>query len=151
MDDVYFHTDFEYLQFKESISANVTLPYVPVSYYTWSDGGGCGGGCYITTATVEVMGLDDDCYELQRLRYFRDKHMMSTIDGCRKVDEYYTNAPAIVDRLKSAPDKVEFFTDIFNNFIVPAVEAIDNENYELAQEIYEQGVMACSAKAKRVE
>lgn len=45
LNDVYFHTSLQYLQFRQVVGpTNVTLPLVNQVYYTWSDGG-CGGFC----------------------------------------------------------------------------------------------------------
>ena len=149
LDDVYFHTSLQYLQLKETLGpVNITLPQVNQSYFTWSDGGGgCGGGCYITTACVEVMGLEDDCHELRALRKFRDKHMLATIENCMKVADYYIHAPAIVSILDAREDKELFYKDVYKRFILKAVEAIDNYDYDIAMEIYEQGVKHCADAA----
>lgn len=148
LDDVFFHTDLNYLQLKQTIGAvTVSLPYVARSYYTWSDGGGCGGGCYITTACVEVMGLEDDCYELQTLRKFRDKHMLDSIEKCHKVADYYFHAPKVVENLKAMPDHKEFLKDVYERFILKAVHLIEQCDYEGAMQVYEQGVRHCADKA----
>lgn len=33
------------------------------------------GGCYLTSATVEYMGLEDNCYQLSILRKYRDDYL----------------------------------------------------------------------------
>jgi hypothetical protein len=54
------------------------------------------GGCFITTACCEVIGLRDDCFELRALRHFRDAAMAATPDGRADVRRYYAAAPRIV-------------------------------------------------------
>ena len=39
LDDVHFHTDLDYLQFQDTLTATITLDAVPREYYTYSDGG----------------------------------------------------------------------------------------------------------------
>ena len=148
LNDVYFHTSLQYIQFKQTLGpVNITLPQVDQSFYTYSSGGGCGGGCYITTACVEVMGLEDDCHELRALRRFRDKHMLATIENCMKVADYYIHAPAIVEILDKREDKAAFYQDVYEKFILKAVEAIDNYDYDVAMSIYEQGAQHCASAA----
>lgn len=147
LDDVFFHTDLNYLQLKQTIGpTTISLPYVARSYYTWSSGG-CGGGCYITTACVEVMGLDDDCYELQTLRKFRDKYMLDSIEKCHKVADYYFHAPKVVENLKLMSDYKEFLADVYERFILKAVRLIEQGDYDGAMHVYEQGVRYCADKA----
>jgi len=60
-------------------------------------GGGGGGGCYLTTTCCKYMNLPDDCFELTTLRAFRD-----TFVTLEDINEYYRQAPAIVNRLTEA-------------------------------------------------
>lgn len=149
LSDVYFHTDLAYLQMKETLGAtNITLPAVERAYYTWTDGGGgCGGGCYITTACVDVMGLDDNCTEMKTLRWFRDNYMMATAERCMMVADYYFKAPEIVEKLKALPDSTAFFQHIFHEYIETAVNFIEQCEYEKAMLVYQQGVQCCCDKA----
>ncbi len=39
------------------------------------------GGCFITTACCEVLGLDEDCFELRALRRYRDRVLASRPGG----------------------------------------------------------------------
>lgn len=146
LDDVYLHSDLQYLQFQETITGTVYFSDVPRSYYTWSDGGK-GGLCFLTTACVEYMGLDDYCDELLTLRRFRDKHMMTNVDGAMKVMWYYDNAPTIVRNLKARNDAKEVFCEMFRDYIKPSVDAIDAGDMKLAEEIYERGVRFSAEKA----
>lgn len=54
-------------------------------------------GCFLTTACVSYAGLPDDCFELQTLRNFRDHYLASSIEGQNLIQQYYTEAPRIVD------------------------------------------------------
>ena len=62
------------------------------------DGGGDGGagGCFLTTAVVELRGEADSGPTLTALRGFRDGYMASTAERRALVAEYYAIAPAIV-------------------------------------------------------
>ena len=61
------------------------------------DGGaGDGGGCFLTTAVVELRGEADGGPTLTALRAFRDGCMMRTAERRALVEEYYAVAPTIV-------------------------------------------------------
>jgi len=149
---VFFHTSLPYIQLKNTIGpVNVTLSQLNQAYFTWSDGGGGkGGGCFITQACVESMGLEDDHYILKTLRYFRDKYMLSDIERCMKVADYYLMAPQIVQNIKKREDAKEVYERMFVNFLLPAVEAVEAKDYELAMEIYTD-VVRYSAEAAGVD
>ena len=141
LDDVYFHSSLPYLQLKGEIGpTNVTLSYKAREFYTWDDGGGCGGGCFITQACVDTMGLEDDGRVLTTLRYFRDKYMLADVERCMKVADYYLMAPAIVEAIGKREDKRQIYEQMYRDYVLPAVEAIDNMDYERAMEIYTEGV-----------
>ena len=58
--------------------------------------------CYITTAVCEHMQKEDDCYEMQVMRRFRDEYLMQTDEGRSIIKDYYEVAPGIVMILKYA-------------------------------------------------
>ena len=61
------------------------------------DGGaGDGGGCFLTTAVVELRGEADGGPTLTALRGFRDGYMTRTAERRALVAEYYAIAPKIV-------------------------------------------------------
>lgn len=56
-------------------------------------------GCFITTATCNYKGLPDNCHELETLRKFRDDYLLTTKNGLKMVEHYYSVAPAIAENL----------------------------------------------------
>jgi hypothetical protein len=150
IDDVYFHTDLPYIQLKDTVGpTSITLSAMPRAYYTWSDGGGKGGGCFITKACVDTMQLEDSDRVLATLRYFRDKYMLADIERCKKVAEYYLLGPQIVLGINNQSNTKEIYTRMYTDYILPAVSSIDNMEYEEAMKIYVKGV-EYSAKAAGV-
>lgn len=148
LDDVYFHSDLNYLQIKETIGpVTVILPAVAAESYEYTTGSsGCSGGigCFISTACIEAMGLDDDCYELMALRRFRDSYMLSKFETCNMVADYYFHAPKIVDALSLRGDKKEIYKKIFEDYIKIAVEQIDQGNNEGALKTYTSLIDHCT-------
>lgn len=56
-------------------------------------------GCFITSACCEVLGLDDECFELRALRRYRDEVLAKRPGGAGEIGAYYALAPLILARL----------------------------------------------------
>jgi hypothetical protein len=138
-----FHSNLPYVQIVQKISNINTINFGAVArgLETWADGSkGCGsGGCFITTACVEYMNLADDCYELETLRKFRDEYMLKHENGINLAQTYYETAPKIVEILKTKQNAKEIFTDLYYDYIIPSVKAIEDNNNVLALSIYMNG------------
>lgn len=113
---------------------------------TDGSGGTSGGVCFLTTAAVEHKGLEDDCYELQTLRMFRDNYML-TSDKKSDVLWYYENAPKIVESLSKKENVKEIYDEMWENYILPSVKFIELNDFEKAYEIYRQGVFFAQSKS----
>ena len=94
-----------------------------------------GGGCFLTTACCEHKGLPDDCYELQTLRKFRDEYLMSKEYGKEIVRLYYEEAPKIVEKIDSKPDKDQMYEKIYIR-IKEIVQLIEEGQFSEAVIIY---------------
>lgn len=88
-------------------------------------------GCYITTATMEATGnSDDNSYELATMRQFRDGFMKATPAGQELIDNYYQVAPKVVAKLNARSDAKHVYFGIYNNYLAPAIAAIEaGDNY----------------------
>jgi len=91
-------------------------------------------GCFITTAVCEYSGLPDDCYELTVLREFRDTWLKE--NHPEDIEQYYHEAPVIVSRISAREDAATVYAQFNRDYIAPAVEALENGQYELAYTIY---------------
>ena len=103
---------------------------------SWSNYGGGGGGCFITTAAVEFMGLDDDCEELNTLRIFRDKLVAEDSELRELVLEYYRTAPQIVKAISESEDKEEVLNEIYNDVVLTVVSLLKAGEIEQAKKQY---------------
>lgn len=140
--DLYFHSKFDYIQIKGKLTPSTTLtfPSLAMELITWSDGSkGCGGGCFITEACVESLGLADNCYELTTLRNFRDSYMLANAETL--IDEYYDNAPKVVAFIKAQgkSQSKAIFTKLYNEYIIPSVGAIERGKLQEALDLYKTG------------
>lgn len=80
-------------------------------------------GCFLTTATVGAIGLEDDCWELQTLRRFRDNVLKPTSGGRDLVQTYYEIAPDIVENINARPDANAIWRRTWGFGILPAAIA----------------------------
>lgn len=102
-----------------------------------------GGGCYLTSACMKHMQekFDDNCHELQVLRWFRD-NFVSKEDICK----YYEIAPIIVSNIDQLKDNEKIYDYIYKNIVLACVNAIEIGNYEFAYNRYKNSVLALEEK-----
>lgn len=93
--------------------------------------------CYLTTACVTAMGLPNNCLELQVLREFRNKILMSTSKGRKAVQEYHKLAPEIVQSIDGRGNAEFIWKQIYTD-IRHAVSLVLNNNFEGAFKHYKQ-------------
>lgn len=92
--------------------------------------------CYITTAVCESLGKEDNCYELELLRDYRDSYLLSSGEGKALVDEYYDIAPTIVNRISRSEHADEVYEEIWKNYLSPCVQLIESGQKEDCREKY---------------
>lgn len=94
--------------------------------------------CFLTTACMRHMreNFDDNCYELDILRWFRD----NCISECDK-NEYYLKAPVIVEKINNQDNANEIYKDIYDNVISLCIRAIEYGKYDFAYETYKNCVL----------
>ncbi len=93
-------------------------------------------GCFLTTATVGAIGLEDDCWELQTLRRFRDNVLKPTSEGRDLVQTYYEIAPTIVENINARPDADAIWRRTWGFGILPAAIAARIGLNKVAKSIY---------------
>jgi hypothetical protein len=91
--------------------------------------------CFLTTACVQYYGLPDDCYELNSLRNYRDRYLMSSKGGTKLVMEYYQVAPVIVGAMQKDDNCREAYSFIYW-CVKDACRFIENGKNVQARNIY---------------
>jgi hypothetical protein len=104
------------------------------------------GGCFITTAVCKVYGKPDDCDELQTLRKYRDTYLKDTHPA--DIQTYYDIAPTIVLRINERDDADVVWTGLYKTYIVPAIQHIQDGEYELAYTTYKAMVQEAQSIAQ---
>lgn len=96
--------------------------------------------CYITTAVCRSLHKPEDCYELELLRNYRDNYLACTEEGKALVEKYYDIAPTIVKRIDKTADAEEKYRFIWETYLKPCINAIENEKMERCRGTYVQMV-----------
>ncbi|KXT70142.1 hypothetical protein SGODD07_01612 [Streptococcus gordonii] len=104
------------------------------------------GGCYLTTATVDFMGLADDCEELTILRKFRDTYLQLSIQGKKDIEHYYSVAPKIVAAINHSESKNKILNDLYNNLILGCIKLIKSGNLDGAYKKYKDYTLTLEKK-----
>ena len=106
------------------------------------------GSCYLTSACMQHFNAEfnDNCYELQVLRWFRD-YFVSEED----IIHYYETAPVIVEAINNSSNFQEIYSDIYQNVVQICVHAIELEQYDEAYERYKNSILLLEEKYARLE
>lgn len=104
-------------------------------------------GCFITTACVNYFGLDDECYQLQTLRKFRDNYLLKSTGNELLVQQYYKIAPRIVRCINNDKNRDDLFALVFLE-INNACIAIEKKQFNNAKSIYTKIVQQLLAHFK---
>lgn len=95
-------------------------------------------GCFITTATLTSLGKDDNCYELQLARKFRDTFMKENYPD--SVEQYYQIAPQIVDAINNLSEKNIVYKEIWENYLKQFITLIESSKFEETKDLYQKMV-----------
>lgn len=96
--------------------------------------------CFITTAVCQSQNRPDNCYELNTFRSFRDNWLAKTEGGTAKIQEYYLFAPMVVQAIDRSPRKDEVYHGIWQNYLVPCLNDIEQNKPESCAKLYEKMV-----------
>ena len=94
------------------------------------------GGCFITTATIETMGLDDDCVQLNIMRMFRDNYLSLHSEGNELIAEYYQTAPQLLAAIDKSPNPKKVYSQLYCNLVQPVIAYIQAGEFEEATKHY---------------
>ena len=99
--------------------------------------------CYLTTACMRNFknNFDDQCYQLDILRWFRDKFVSN-----EDKDHYYEVAPIIVDEIENSSEKDQIYKYIYDNVVSYCVDKIEENDFEAAYNRYKNSVLALEAQ-----
>jgi hypothetical protein len=93
---------------------------------SYSGGTSESSGCFITSATLINMDKTDDCEELTLFRSFRDEWLSQQKDGKELIQQYYSIAPNIVERIEAENNSINVYQLIWNNYLSTCYENIQS-------------------------
>ncbi len=108
-------------------------------------------GCFITTAIVTILGLDDDCEELDVLRWFRDDVLQVLPEYREILMRYDTVGPIIARALEHDEDKMSISIALYKVFIRGCVNYIQKGDFDKAVVLYKEMVEALIRKYMPME
>ncbi len=92
--------------------------------------------CYITTAVCKSLNMGEDCMELTLLKDYRDQYLATTENGEELIHRYYDIAPTIVKRINKESDADEKYLFIWNTYLKPCIDYIQQKRMEECAEVY---------------
>jgi len=91
-------------------------------------------GCYMVTACVQSQGLEDNCEELEIMRWYRDTILNTMLDGERLIKDYYAIAPEVVRKVMTLPNREVLLSQAYRQEVIPIVTLVQQQQYEQAQQ-----------------
>ena len=123
------------------VTARVCPNFQPAGGYGgYSEGNQSSGsnssGCFLTSACVDALGKEDDCYELETLRRFRDEWLALQEGGEQDIARYYAFAPGVVRQIDRLPDRMSLYARIYDELVAPCVRLIEAHKMQEAWDLY---------------
>lgn len=94
------------------------------------------GGCYLTTVMCTILGYPDNNYYLETLRQFRDTVLKPDPKYFYLLLMYDIAGPAIAYNLSLDENREKIAKFMFSNYIIKAVNAIEENKTSEATNIY---------------
>ncbi|MEY2924800.1 MAG: hypothetical protein RLZZ337_1348 [Bacteroidota bacterium] len=107
--------------------------------------------CYLTTICVHLLGKQDDCYELQTLRSFRDKYIAKQSQGKQLIDSYYLHVPAIVTSICKSHNKLEIAQAMYTDLVTPTIHLIEQNRLKEAAEYYTNYALTLHKQVSQIQ
>lgn len=98
-------------------------------------------GCYLTTATCDILGLEDKNIYLQIFRKFRKDYLHHRPECLPILEEYDFVGPVIAQRLMNDENKEQIAQDLLKDYIHPIATNLITKfdgNYDFAIKSYAQ-------------
>lgn len=93
-------------------------------------------GCYITTIVVNILGLPDNCIELETLRKFRCEYLQKDSKYADLLIKYDALGPVIARVIANLDNAFDVASDLYMAYIKGTVLYLKNGKIDEAIEIY---------------
>jgi hypothetical protein len=125
----------------ESLKAQKEMQAENQAFQAAHSGGG--GGCFITTATVNSLGISNGEDVLNEFRYFRDDWLKNQPNGDEIIARYYDIAPKIVSAMGNLKS---VYGVIWEKYLKPCREFIQQKNNAAAFSLYREMCLRLESK-----
>jgi len=98
------------------------------------------GSCYLTTIVCEILNFEDNCYALEKLRYFRETYLKNNSQGKMILKEYDEIGPNLSLKLHNISENRRIASNIFDVYILDILNDINNNCYDDAISKYKNMV-----------
>ena len=98
------------------------------------DGGYKPAGCFITTMICEMLGYDDDCDLLTKIRLIRENYLKKTDEGRLLLQEYDIIGPVLSNKLSS--ESLLYSLLLTQKYLLPCYELINDNKFKEATNVY---------------
>lgn len=105
-----------------------------------------GGGCFISSATLISLGKDDNCFELNTFRRFRDSWLSKQKNGKKLISDYYYSSPNIVKEINKKSNSSQIYLSIWDNYLKEFCFLILNNKFSKAKKLYVEMVKTLKEK-----
>ena len=92
--------------------------------------------CFVTTAVCKSLKKEDNCEELQMMRYLRDIFVSSSSDGELLVLEYYRVGPIIVHKIDESVNSDFIYTDLWQKYLKRCCQLQKEKRFKDALDVY---------------
>lgn len=106
------------------------------SYYDYSKDHQSSSGCFITTITCEILGMNDNNQYLNSLRKFRNNILQKNKETIKILEEYDFIGPLIAEKLRNDPNRLKIAQSLLVNTIIPVAYNTEMGNYNEAIKKY---------------
>jgi len=101
---------------------------------------GGGGGCYVTTACLDALGLPKDSLELGAMKVLTRDHILKSFSGKRDYIAYGRKGPAIVQAIESREDSLGIWGRIYET-LKDVTASVLSGNYERGHQSYKELIL----------
>lgn len=114
--------------------------YSKKGYTVYHKHGG-GGGCYLTTACLEAMGIpQEESQELEAIKLVTKEHVLRSREGKRDYILYHRKAPRIVSKIESRADSRKIWERVYER-LRDITQTISNGELERGYQCYKSLVI----------
>lgn len=96
--------------------------------------------CFLTTTVCDILGKEDNCTTLSKMRAFRSNHLETNKNGQILLEEYKELSNYLVPKINNDMEKESLCLYLEQNYINPIVELIDTNHNENAIQKYKNMV-----------